>query len=130
VEPNFTLNDLWRQLQQVKELGIDAFPKDLFPKGFADFSAQDKAEFKAEFEGIKRLIDVMTDEEREDLDLLLDKEVRQRIAVASGTRIQDVEEFLSQFAKMRIVMRGISRNLRQRSKFLTGIDDPPGQEEA
>jgi signal recognition particle GTPase len=90
-----TLEDIRKQLQRLRADGIDALP------GFTEITAEDKVAL----EQAERILEAMTEEERKNVDLLLDVQVRKRIASQSGVQLRDVEELISQVAKVRLAIR-------------------------
>ena len=98
MQPVVTLDELRRRLQQVERLAREHFGLEL------------SAEEKGALERTTRLLDAMTDEERMNPDLLMEKNARKRVALASGLGIEDVDGLLSQFAKARILLRNIAEN--------------------
>src|SRR5262249_9507072 len=70
---------------------------------------------------VRGRVQSMTAEERPD-PALIDRDRRRRIAAGSGTRVAEVEHFLSQFEKVRELMRGIAKmSLWRRIKMVLGL---------
>ena len=103
---DFTLDDFLDQLQQVKKLGsmqsiLGMIPgisslKDKLP-GDMDFDSKEMRQLEA-------IIKSMTKAERADIGIINGSR-RKRIAAGSGTRVQDVNKLLKQFAEMRKIMK-------------------------
>lgn len=114
----FTLADFLEQLQQVKKLGslndilgmipgLSGLKKKL---GGADIDLDGK-----EVKHMEAIILSMTPKEREDISII-DAKRRKRIAMGSGTRVQDVNRLLKQFGEMRKMMRKLKNQQQQPSK--------------
>nr|VFJ45270.1 MAG: signal recognition particle subunit FFH/SRP54 (srp54) [Candidatus Kentron sp. DK] len=129
----FNLEDFRDQLQQMKKMGglrslMDKLPGlDKLPKGAAD-QVNDKALVQLE-----AIIDSMTPKERRNPGIIKGSRKR-RIAGGSGTRVQDVNRLLKQFAQMQKEMQrfkklmgkpGAMSNL-MRNMGMKGGDMPPG----
>lgn len=101
----FTLDDFYEQLQQIKKMGplrdlIGMIPgMDRAMKG-VDIDERAMARLEA-------MITSMTKEERNKPDLINGSR-RRRIAAGSGTQVQDVNRLLKQFDEMRKMMRNLS----------------------
>lgn len=103
---DFTLDDFLNQLQQVKKLGsmqsiLGMIPglgnlKNKLPEDM-DFDSKEMRQLEA-------IIKSMTKEERADIGIINGSR-RKRIAAGSGTRVQDVNKLLKQFAEMRKIMK-------------------------
>lgn len=103
---DFTLDDFLDQLQQVKKLGsmqsiLGMLPglgklKDKLPENM-DFDSKEMRQMEA-------IIKSMTKKERADIGIVNGSR-RKRIAAGSGTRVQDVNRLLKQFAEMRKMMK-------------------------
>ncbi|MBO6305680.1 MAG: signal recognition particle protein [Selenomonadaceae bacterium] len=103
---DFTLDDFLDQLQQVKKLGsmqsiLGMIPglgkiKDKLPEDM-DFDSKEMRQMEA-------IIKSMTKKERADIGIVNGSR-RKRIAAGSGTRVQDVNRLLKQFADMRKMMK-------------------------
>ena len=103
---DFTLDDFLDQLQQVKKLGsmqsiLGMLPglgkiKDKLPEDM-DFDSKEMRQMEA-------IIKSMTKKERADIGIVNGSR-RKRIAAGSGTRVQDVNRLLKQFAEMRKMMK-------------------------
>ncbi len=98
MEQDFSLEDLRQQFLKIRAAGVEGLP------ALSELSPDDRQEF----ERWERILAAMTDAERNDPDLLLDAQVRARIARAAGTEPNAVDELLSQFAKIRIALRKIA----------------------
>jgi signal recognition particle subunit SRP54 len=60
------------------------------------------------FSSIQGMIDAMTKEERDSPDILDNPRCR-RVAAGAGVQPQDVEEFLGQFRKVRLLMQQMAQ---------------------
>lgn len=85
---DFNLDDLRRQLDQLQAMGSESTEED------GELTTSQ----------IRLMLDAMTPEERHDVDRITSSRLPE-IAVRSGMRPQDVEEFLDQFRKVSAMMR-------------------------
>ena len=119
----FTLADFLEQLQQVKKLGslndilgmipgLGSLKKKL---GGVDIDLDGK-----EVRHMEAIILSMTPKERENVDII-DAKKRKRIAMGSGTKVQDVNRLIKQFNEMRKMMKKVkTQQQSQQSKKLKG----------
>ena len=126
----FTLADFLEQLQQVKKLGslndiLGMIPglSNLKKKlGGADLDLDGK-----EVRHMEAIILSMTPKERENVDII-DAKRRKRIAMGSGTRVQDVNRLLKQFNEMKKMMRKIkNQQTQQQLKKVKGKKSKKGK---
>ena len=114
----FTLADFLEQLQQVKKLGslndilgmipgLSSLKKRL---GGVDLDLDGK-----EVRHMEAIILSMTPKERENTDII-DAKRRKRIAMGSGTRVQDVNRLLKQFNEMKKMMRKMKTQQAQQAQ--------------
>ena len=104
---DFTLDDFLNQLQQIKKMGSLEQILDMIPGmgsmkkklGDVDVDLNGK-----EIRHIEAIIRAMTPAERADISIINGSR-RKRIALGSGTRVQDVNKVLKQFAEMRKMMK-------------------------
>jgi signal recognition particle subunit SRP54 len=100
-EESFTLEDFKEQLQQVRNLGsLDQILAMLPGMGGVKNLHVDEKEFTR----IEAIINSMTPAERQN-PAIVDGSRRRRIALGSGTQIQDVNRLLKQFAESRKLMK-------------------------
>jgi signal recognition particle subunit SRP54 len=100
----FTLDDFRNQLQQVRRMGSVGDLLKMIPglsrmKELKDLSPDDK-----ELKRVEAIIGSMTPGEREDASLI-NAGRRRRIALGSGTTVQDVNMLLKQYGELRKMMR-------------------------
>lgn len=103
----FTLTDFLAQIQQLKKLGgIESMLK--FLPGMGEISKQMKSMSPPddEMKKIEAIINSMTIQERED-HRILNGSRRQRIALGSGTKVQDVNKLIKQFEEAKKMMSGL-----------------------
>ncbi|BCS81575.1 signal recognition particle protein [Anaerocellum diazotrophicum] len=102
----FTLEDFLDQLRQIKKMGPLSQIISMIPgvklKGDVDFDAGEK-----ELKKIEAIINSMTKEERQDPSIINSSRKR-RIAMGSGTTVQDVNRLLKQFEDMKRMMKQFS----------------------
>ena len=94
----FTLEDFYEQVQQIKKMGSLEQILGMIPgvgKQLKNVSVDDSA-----FIRVEAMINSMTLEERR-RPQIINGSRRRRIALGSGTRIQDVNQLLNQFEEMR-----------------------------
>ena len=101
----FSFNDFYDQIQQIKKMGNIKDLVGMIPgvgKAMKDVDIDDNA-----FKSVEAIIMSMTPQEREEPSLINGSR-RKRIADGSGTTIQDVNKLLKQFEETRKVMRMMS----------------------
>ena len=116
----FNFNDFLGQIRQIKKMGNVKDLVGMIPgmgKALKDVDVDENA-----FKGIEAIIQSMTPAERDNPDIINGSR-RKRIALGSGTTIQEVNRLIKQFEDTRKVMRSISqagknpvkqmRNMRQ-----------------
>ncbi len=104
----FTLEDFRDQLQKIKKMGSLESIMGMIP----GFSAMKKNKGMDVDEGeivrIEAIINSMTRAERKDASII-NSSRRKRIARGSGTRVQDVNKLLKQYAEMRKMMKKLKK---------------------
>ena len=107
----FTLDDFLSQMQQVKKLGSLDSILGLLP-GMGDIkkqlAGQDIDLNGKEMRQIEAIITSMTPKERADISIINGSR-RKRIAMGSGTRVQDVNKLLKQFGEMKKMMKKMKK---------------------
>ncbi len=102
----FTLEDFYEQIQQIKKMGPLEQILGMIPgigKQLKNVPIDDKA-----FVRVEAIINSMTPEERRKPQIINGSR-RRRIAQGSGTRVQDVNQLLNQFEEMRKMMKKMRR---------------------
>ncbi|PIF02371.1 MAG: signal recognition particle protein [Draconibacterium sp.] len=102
----FNFNDFLKQIRQIKKMGNLKDVMGMIPgmgKAVKNMDIDDDA-----FKHIEAIIYSMTNEERENPSLINGTR-RKRIALGSGTDIQEVNRLLKQFAETRKMMRMVSQ---------------------
>jgi signal recognition particle subunit SRP54 len=100
---DFTIDDLRAQLLEIKATEVE--PADPLASGDpVEFFREDR---KTTLARVERIIAAMTAAERAQPEGIGPAE-RQRIAAASGSRPEEVDYFLTQFAKVRTMMRDLA----------------------
>lgn len=107
----FTLEDFRDQLKQVKKLGslesvLSMIPGDMF-KGMPKMTPEMTAQMEREMKRTDAIIGSMTPREREN-HLIINGSRRKRIAMGSGTTVNDVNSLLKQYAEMRKMMKQLT----------------------
>lgn len=98
----FTLDDFYKQIQQIKKMGNIKDLASMIPgvgKAIRDIDIDNNA-----FKGIEAIILSMTPGERQRPEII-NASRRQRIARGSGTSLQDVNRLLKQFEETRKMMK-------------------------
>ena len=107
----FTLDDFLVQLQQVRKMGSFEQILGMLP-GMGNIKKQlegvDVDLNGKEIKHVEAIIRSMTPKERADI-TLLNGSRRKRIAMGSGTRVQEVNKVLKQFAEMRKMMKKMNK---------------------
>lgn len=121
----FDFNDFLAQLQQVKKMGNVKDLMGMIPgmgKAMKDVEIEDDA-----FKHIEAIIYSMTPKERENPDLI-NASRKNRIAIGSGTSIQEVNKLLKQFGDTKKMMKMMSnpKNMMGMMKQLKGMKGMPG----
>ena len=101
----FTLGDFRDQLKQVRKMGPLEQVLGMLPKigPFANLP-KDAHVDEARLKHVEAIINSMTEAERDDHDLI-DGKRRKRIAIGSGTSVQEVNQVLKQYMQMRKMMK-------------------------
>ena len=103
----FDINDFISQIQQIKKMGNVKDLMSMIPgvgKAIKDLDIDDNA-----FKGIEAIIRSMTPQERTNPGVLNGSR-RKRIAMGSGTTVQDVNRLLKQFDETRRMMKMMTTN--------------------
>jgi signal recognition particle subunit SRP54 len=106
LKDQFTFEDFYNQIQQIKKMGNLKDLMAMIPgvsKAIKDIDISDDA-----FKGIEAIINSMTPAERKTPDILNGNR-RKRVAIGSGTDIQQVNQLLKQFEEMRKMMRNMNK---------------------
>ena len=107
----FTLDDFLSQLQQVRKMGSFEQILGMLP-GMGNIKKQLEVVNVdlngKEIKHVEAIIRSMTPKERADVNLLNGSR-RKRIAMGSGTRVQEVNKVLKQFAEMRKMMKKMTK---------------------
>lgn len=120
---DFTLDDFLEQMQQVRKLGSMEQILNMIPgmgnlkKKLGDVEFDEK-----ELQHIEAIIYSMTKKERRDTNVLNGSR-RKRIAMGSGTRVQDVNKLLKQFAEAKKMMKKM-KGMQKGGKGLAGLKLP------
>ncbi len=100
----YTFVDFYKQIQQIKKMGNIKDLASMIPglgKAIKDIDVPDDA-----FKGVEAIINSMTPYEREHPEAIKGTRVK-RIALGSGTNLQDVNRLLKQFEQTRQMMRAV-----------------------
>ncbi|NTW69151.1 MAG: signal recognition particle protein [Chlorobiaceae bacterium] len=102
----FDLNDFFDQLQQLKKMGSIQGLIEMVPGLNKMVPKQDLENL--DFKPIEAMINSMTKQEKSNPEIINGSR-RQRIALGSGTRVQEVNLLLKQFGEMKKMMRSVSK---------------------
>ena len=115
----FTLDDFLHQMQQVKKLGSLESILGMIP-GMGGLKKQLEGQNLdldgKEMRQIEAIIKSMTPQERADIGLVNGSR-RKRIALGSGTRVQDVNKLLKQFGEMKKMMKKMKKMQKGKKGF-------------
>ena len=107
----FTLDDFLDQLQQVRKMGSFEQILGMLP-GMGNIKKQLEGvdvDFNGkEIKHVEAIIRAMTPQERADISVINGSR-RKRIALGSGTRVQDVNKVIKQFAEMKKMMKKMKK---------------------
>jgi signal recognition particle subunit SRP54 len=106
VKSQFTLQDFYEQLQQIKKMGPLSQVMSMIP-GASKLGNMNDVDEK-ELKYVEAIILSMTKEER-DNPAIINGSRRKRIANGSGTSIQEVNKLLTQFTEMQKMMRNFTK---------------------
>lgn len=106
IKAQFTLQDFYEQLQQIKKMGPLSQVMSMIP-GAAKMGNLNEVDDK-ELKYVEAMILSMTKEERNNPNIINGSR-RKRIAIGSGTTIQQVNKLLNQFTEMQKMMRNFSK---------------------
>ena len=119
----FTLDDFLSQMQQVKKLGSLENILGMIP-GMGglkkQLEGQDIDLDGKEMRQIEAIIRSMTPQERADI-TIINGSRRKRIAMGSGTRVQDVNKLLKQFGEMRKMMKKMKKMQKGKKGGFPGL---------
>jgi signal recognition particle subunit SRP54 len=125
----FTLNDMYKQMEMMSKIGtvdrIMSHLPDSFFGGMASMNKRQAEETQHNLEQYRVIMDSMTQEEKNDPNLLKSVRIR-RIARGSGVREKDVRGLLTQWNRSKKMMKGIkgNRQMRRQMKSMMGdMDD-------
>ena len=123
----FTLDDFLNQMQQVKKLGSLESILGMIP-GMGglkkQLAGQDIDLDGKEMRQIEAIIKSMTPKERADISIINGSR-RKRIALGSGTRVQDVNKLLKQFGEMKKMMKKMKK-MQKGKKGMPSLDSLRG----
>ncbi len=105
----FDLEDFLAQMKMVRNMGPMENMLEMIPgMGKAMKQMEGKVNFEKELSKIEAIIFSMTKEERRRPEIL-NASRRRRIANGSGTKVQDINQFMKQYLEMKKMMKSINR---------------------
>ena len=113
----FTLRDMYQQMQAMNKMGPLKKIMSLIP-GMSKM--EDKIDFEESQKRLakyKYIMDSMTLEEQENPEIIKSSRV-QRIAMGSGTSVQNVRELLKQFNQSKKALKGMTGNRKLRKQMM------------
>lgn len=121
---DFTLDDFLEQMQQVRKLGpLEKIIEMLPGMGNMKQQLKDVKINEKELTHIEAIIHSMTKKERRDASIINGSR-RKRIALGSGTRVQDVNKLLKQFAEAKKMMKKFQDMQKTGKKGMGGFKLP------
>lgn len=117
----FTVNDFMKQMDMMKNLGSMSSILKMIP-GMGGMLKQvgDLSPAENEMKRMRVIINSMTDQERNDYKIIKESRIK-RIASGSGTKISDVNDFLSKFRQMEKMMGGMMQMMKGGMPNLPGM---------
>src|ERR1700730_9895760 len=107
IENDFTLEDFRDQLRQIRKLGPLSGLLDMMPKVGMLKDLKDVKVDENEITHVVAIIDSMTPKERAN-HMLINGSRRRRIAMGSGTTVQEVNQLLKQYGQAKKMMKSFS----------------------
>lgn len=104
----FTLEDFHSQLQSIKKMGSMGSLLEMIPGGGKLTKAMDQVDTEKEMARVEAIILSMTKKERRD-HTIINGSRRRRIALGSGTSVEEVNKLLKQFVDMRKMMKKLTK---------------------
>ena len=104
----FTLEEFLVQLQQIKRMGSMNSLLEMIPGGKKLASQVDAEKAEKELKRVEAIIHSMTIQERRN-PALLNGSRRKRIALGSGTTVNDINRLMKQFLEMKKMMQRVSK---------------------
>jgi signal recognition particle subunit SRP54 len=105
---HFNLEDFLKQMQQIKRMGPVAQIMDMIPGMGKMVGDVDLSDAEKDLQRIEAIIQSMTPQERKNPKIIKASRKR-RIAIGSGTKVQDVNVLLRQFKQMQNMMKRLKR---------------------
>ena len=113
----FTLKDMYQQMEAMNKMGPLKKIMSLIPGMSKMEDKIDYDESQAKLAKFKYIMDSMTEEEQEDPSIIKASRV-QRIAMGSGTSVQEVRELLKQFNQSKKAIKGMRGNRKMRKQIM------------
>ena len=113
----FTLKDMYQQMEAMNKMGPLKKIMSLIPGMSKMEDKIDYDESQAKLAKFKYIMDSMTEEEQEDPSIIKASRV-QRIAMGSGTSVQEVRELLKQFNQSKKAIKGMMGNRKMRKQIM------------
>lgn len=121
VSGEFTLEDFYSQIQQVKKMGSIGKLLDMMPGSIGKLSAQvSPQEAEKELKKTEAIINSMTIEERRK-PAILNASRRRRIAKGSGTLVQDVNRLIKQYKDAKKMFKLLNKGGKRNISRLLGF---------
>lgn len=117
---DFTIEDFYAQLQNIKKMGSMTSLMQMIPGMGKAAKSVDDAVLDREMKHVEAIILSMTKAERQDYEIV-DGSRRKRIAKGSGCSVEEVNKLLKQFTDMKKVMKRFSKMDPSAMKGLSGL---------
>jgi len=99
IRAEFTLEDFKEQIKEIKKLGMDKILEALPGAPQIDINTSEK-----ELKRVEAIINSMTPQERNNPDII-NASRKKRIALGSGTTVQDINKLLKSYEEMKKLMK-------------------------
>ena len=104
----FTIEDFYNQLQNIKKMGSMGSLMQMIPGMGKLAKGIDENTMESELKRVEAIVLSMTKQERQDYEII-DGSRRKRISTGSGTTVEDVNRLLKQFGDMKKMMKKMSK---------------------
>lgn len=115
-ENSFDMNDLLEQMKQVRKMGSLSQIVSMLPGAKKKLSDEEAEQGEKQLTRTEAIINSMTKKERAKPSII-SAQRKKRIAVGSGTKVEDVNRLLKQFEQMQKMMKQLSGNGKQGKKM-------------
>jgi len=118
----FNLNDMYEQMNMISGMGPLSKIAEMLPGGMSGkLKNVDMDETQGKLKRFRIILDSMTNEERENPDLIQASRIR-RIAKGAGVENKDVKEVLKYYHMTKRMMKGFSSDRKMRRNLMRQLD--------